>query len=92
MTNVGPGSRSHSSFSSARRYLARIFVACSISAMSMRARIRASRRVAPISGMRPEGYWSSGAAPGSGSGGCVEDRGGIGQLHVGLRSLDGPGQ
>ena len=49
MTNVGPGSSPHSSFSSARRYLARIFVWASISETSMRARIRASRSVAPIS-------------------------------------------
>src|ERR1700722_1764160 len=48
-TNVGPGSRSHSSFSRARRYLARIFVCASISDTSIRARIRASRRVAPLS-------------------------------------------
>src|SRR3954465_9325417 len=51
LTYVGPGSRSHSSFSSARRYFARIFVSASISEMSMRARIRASRSVAPISGI-----------------------------------------
>ncbi len=48
---VEPGSRLHSSFSSARRYLARIFVACSTSVMSILARMRASRRVDPISGM-----------------------------------------
>src|SRR3954447_7278796 len=48
---VGPGSRSHSSFSSARRYLARILVSASSSEMSIRARIRASRSVAPMSGM-----------------------------------------
>ena len=53
MTNVGPGSSSHSSLSSARRYLARIFVADSTSAMSIRRRMRASRRVSPISGMSP---------------------------------------
>ena len=51
MTYVGPGRRSHSSFSSARRYLARIFVSASISEMSIRARMRASRRVAPMSGI-----------------------------------------
>src|SRR3954467_10070007 len=51
LTNVGPGNRSHSSFSSARRYLARIFVAASTSVMSIRRRIRASRSVSPISGM-----------------------------------------
>src|SRR3954449_5919925 len=50
LTYVGPGSRSHSSFSSARRYLARIFVSASSSEMSIRARMRASRRVCPISG------------------------------------------
>src|SRR6185503_18967349 len=47
----GPGSRSHSSFSSARRYFARIFVSASSSEMSIRARMRASRRVCPISGI-----------------------------------------
>ncbi len=51
LTKVGPGSRPHSSFSSARRYFARIFVVASISETSMRARIRASRSVAPISGI-----------------------------------------
>src|SRR6476661_4100299 len=51
LTYVVPGSRSHSSFSRARRYFARIFVSASISEMSMRARIRASRSVAPISGI-----------------------------------------
>src|SRR5205823_3342683 len=50
-TNVGPGSRPHSSFSSARRYLALILVFASISETSMRARMRASRRVSPISGI-----------------------------------------
>src|SRR3954452_9688436 len=54
LTNVGPGRSSHSSLSSARRYFARIFVAASTSAMSIRRRIRASRRVSPISGMDPE--------------------------------------
>ena len=49
LTYVGPGSRSHSSFSSARRYFARIFVSDSTSEMSMRWRMRASRRVAPMS-------------------------------------------
>src|SRR3954453_16650422 len=51
LTKVGPGSRSHSSFSSARRYFARIFVAASTSVMSMRRRMRVSRSVSPISGM-----------------------------------------
>src|ERR671930_1437048 len=51
LTYVGPGSRSHSSFSSARRYLARIFVSDSISEMSILARMRASRRLGPMSGM-----------------------------------------
>src|SRR3954469_15560327 len=50
LTYVGPGSRSHSSFSSARRYFARILVSDSNSEMSIRARMRASRRVCPISG------------------------------------------
>src|SRR4051795_9080906 len=50
LTYVGPGSRSHSSFSSARRYFARILVSDSKSEMSIRARMRASRRVCPISG------------------------------------------
>src|SRR5450759_3730207 len=50
--NVGPGRRLHSSFSSARRYFARILVVASISDTSMRARMRASRRVAPISGIQ----------------------------------------
>src|SRR3954452_11822674 len=54
LTYVGPGSRSHSSFSSARRYFARILVSASSSEMSIRARIRASRSVAPISGMCSE--------------------------------------
>src|SRR4051794_14519067 len=52
LTYVGPGSRSHSSFSRARRYLARIFVCASISVMSIRERIRSSRRLAPMSGIR----------------------------------------
>src|SRR5215212_479351 len=52
LTYVGPGRRSHSSFSSARRYLARIFVCASISVMSIRERIRSSRRLAPMSGIR----------------------------------------
>src|SRR3954467_13893542 len=51
LTYVRPGSRSHSSFSSARRYLARIFVSASSSEMSIRARMRASRRLCPISGI-----------------------------------------
>jgi hypothetical protein len=51
LTKVGPGSISHSSFSIARRYFARIFVADSTSEMSIRARIRASCSVAPMSGM-----------------------------------------
>ena len=37
LTKVGPGRRPHSSSSIARRYFARIFVACSTSMMSMRA-------------------------------------------------------
>src|SRR3954464_7308350 len=51
LTKVGPGSMSHSSFSIARRYFARIFVAASTSEMSIRARIRASWSVAPMSGI-----------------------------------------
>src|SRR4051812_47785889 len=51
LTYVGPGSRSHSSFSSARRYFARIFVWVSTSETSILARMRASRRVAPMSGI-----------------------------------------
>ena len=50
-TKVGPGSMSHSSFSIARRYFARIFVVASTSEMSIRARIRASCNVEPISGI-----------------------------------------
>ena len=42
---------SHSSFSIARRYFARIFVVASTSEMSIRARIRASCNVEPISGI-----------------------------------------
>ena len=51
LTKVGPGSSSHSSFSSARRYFARILVAASTSVMSMRLRMRVSRSWSPISGM-----------------------------------------
>src|ERR1700683_3956879 len=51
---------SHSSFSIARRYLARIFVRTSTSLMSIRARMRASRRVAPISGKAPKATEASG--------------------------------
>src|SRR5215217_4546590 len=48
LTNVVPGSSPNSSFSSARRYLARIFVADSTSAMSIFWRMRASRSRSPI--------------------------------------------
>src|SRR6202022_5111115 len=48
----------------ARRYLARILVRASTSLMSMRARIRASRRVEPISVIDPEGYRRLGEFPG----------------------------
>ena len=51
LTNVGPGSIENSSFSSARRYFARIFVRASTSAMSRRWRIRASRSVSPMLGI-----------------------------------------
>src|SRR3978361_1515716 len=47
-TNVVPGSSPNSSFSSARRYFARIFVADSTSAMSIFWRMRASRSLSPI--------------------------------------------
>ena len=66
--NVGPGSRSHSSFSSARRYFARIFVRASISETSRWARMRASRSMAPMSGISRLGYSvSSTARTGTGS-------------------------
>src|SRR6202012_1292301 len=70
LTYVGPGKRSHSSFSSARRYLARIFVSASSSEMSIRARIRASRRLAPISGI------AAGSLVGLFDSGQALDRGG----------------
>src|SRR5437764_978778 len=48
LTKVLPGSSPNSSFSSARRYFARIFVAVSTSAMSIFWRMRASRSLSPI--------------------------------------------
>ena len=42
-TKVGPGSRSHSSFSSARRYFARILVAASTSMLQRRLRVGYTR-------------------------------------------------
>src|SRR3954468_3675729 len=82
LTNVVPGNSPNSSFSSARRYLARIFVAASTSAMSIFWRMRASRNLSPMdctaahSGERRPLAWcaqessprANGAAPGLGHG------------------------
>ena len=48
--------KSAETWSSARRYLARIFVAASTSVMSIRLRMRASRSWSPISGISVPGY------------------------------------
>ena len=59
VTKVGPGSSAHSSFSSARRYFARIFVRSSRSAMSSRCRIRAPAEC-PQSAAWPLLFWRIG--------------------------------
>src|SRR3954468_8803716 len=87
LTNVLPGSSENSSFSSARRYFARILVADSTSAMSIFWRMRASRRRSPIATapILADGR----SAVGRGADGLVERRQHARQIRLGDQYLAG---